>query len=154
MVPLAGLYSNHFDGLSTWLHLGELADRLLKLAEQARAHPYRPVPRLDRGHKLTESEVDDLVAAFQSGVTVKALAKHYSINRTTVMDHLRRRGVPRQGEWSEVAVKKAAARYEAGETLNEISLTMNVDPRTVGRQLRMAGVAIRPSGPKRRPTLD
>lgn len=125
------------------MRLGEVAERLLKLAEQAQANPYRPGPRPGRSHKLTESEVDDLAKASESGVTVKTLAKHYSVNRTTVMDHLRKRKIPRQGEGSEASVKKAAARYEAGETLDEIAITMNVDPRTVGRQLRRMGIVTR-----------
>ena len=149
LVHPARLYSNRLDWLSNVLKVGDIAERLMKLVDLSKKVPTsgsRPV----RGHRLTESEIDQLVESFKSGVTVKELAKHFSINRTTVMDHLRRRKVPRQGEWSTSAIKKAAARYKVGETLDEIAATMNVDPRTVGRQLKLAGVVIRPSGPRRR----
>lgn len=110
-------------------------------------HGRRPQP-------LTSDEVDELVEAFTTGTTINELALRLGVHRTTVMGHLRRRRVPRRGQWSDQAVRKAAARYEAGATLDQIARDLGVDPRTVGRQLRFAGVMLRPSGPRRLRTGD
>ena len=130
------------------LRVGGIADRLMKLVAKIPARPQES--RTAHPKRLSENEIDQQVAAFTSGVTVKVLSKHYGIHRTTAMDHPRRRKILRKGEWSNAAVKKAAMRYEAGETLDEIAATMSVVPRMVGRQLRLAGVDTRPSGPRRK----
>jgi hypothetical protein len=45
--------------------------------------------------RLLASEVADPVAAHERGATVINLAERYGIDRTTVLTHLRRQGVPR-----------------------------------------------------------
>lgn len=137
LVPLAGLFSNH---------------RVLeKLATRPRAEPVEEPQRTARRRQpLSPEQIDELVDAFTSGSTVKELAARFEIHRTTVMDYLRRRRVPRRGEWSDQMVATAAQRYAGGETLDQVAAGLSVDPRTVGRQLRAAGIEIRPSGPRRR----
>jgi DNA-binding MarR family transcriptional regulator len=43
--------------------------------------------------RLKPEQVDELVAAYRAGGTIKGLAKEYGIHHTTVMRHLDRRGV-------------------------------------------------------------
>jgi DNA-binding transcriptional ArsR family regulator len=113
-------------------------------------------PIRHRVRRLEDDQVDQLVGAFIAGATITQLVDRFKVHRTTVMAHLRRRGVPRLGEWSPAQVSHVASRYESGETLDEIAATLEIDPRTVGRQLRRAGVRLRPDTtsdpPKERPS--
>ena len=43
---------------------------------------------------LTDSEVDELVAAYEAGATLRRLAKQFHIHRLTAAAYLARRGVP------------------------------------------------------------
>jgi len=53
---------------------------------------------------MSEEKVDVLIAEFRDGATVTQLAEWFEVHRTTVMAHLRRREVPRLGEWSPTQV--------------------------------------------------
>ncbi len=64
---------------------------------------------------LTDSEVDELVAAFEAGATLRGLAKQFHIHRLTAAAHLARRGVPvRQRGLDSAQTKEAAQLYQAG----------------------------------------
>lgn len=43
---------------------------------------------------LTDAEVDELVAVYEAGATLRGLAKQFHIHRVTVAAHLARCGVP------------------------------------------------------------
>ena len=98
--------------------------------------------------RLTDAEVDNLVAQHEAGSTIETLALELKIHRTTVMAHLERRGVrtraPRKP--TDGMVTEAARRYTAGETLAEIAATFDVAPSTLTRELRLAGIPIRQRG--------
>jgi hypothetical protein len=47
-------------------------------------------------HRLEPDQAAELVTAYQQGITVRELAARYLINRTTVLGHLRRQGVPKR----------------------------------------------------------
>jgi len=57
-----------------------------------------------RARRMSEEKVDVLIAEFRDGATVTQLAEWFEVHRTTVMAHLRRREVPRLGEWSPTQV--------------------------------------------------
>jgi hypothetical protein len=95
-------------------------------------------------HRLRPREVDELVAAYQSGSSVYELAKCHRVNRKTVSIILERQGVPRryrliEGQQLAVAIKA----YESGDSLATIGDKMNVSPYTIRRALLGAGVTIR-----------
>jgi hypothetical protein len=46
--------------------------------------------------RLEPDQVAELVAAYEQGITLKEMAARYRINRTTVLGHLRRQGVPKR----------------------------------------------------------
>jgi hypothetical protein len=46
--------------------------------------------------RLSDAEVDELVADYAGGLNVSLLVRKYAIHRTTVLDHLERRGVARR----------------------------------------------------------
>lgn len=123
---------------------------MLTLSPGLDASPQKAIHPGRRPNPLSAGQVDQLVEAFVAGTTVRELAECFGIHRSTVLDHLKRRQVRRRGEWSPALVARASALYEAGSTLDQIARSIRVDPRTVGRQLRAAGVAIQPSGPRRK----
>ncbi len=43
---------------------------------------------------LTDAEVDELVAVYEVGTTLRGLAKRFHIHRLTVASDLARRGIP------------------------------------------------------------
>jgi DNA invertase Pin-like site-specific DNA recombinase len=53
------------------------------------------VPRLPKRHskQLTSGQVDELVAAYQSGTSAKTVAAEFGVHRTTVAAYLERRGI-------------------------------------------------------------
>jgi len=98
--------------------------------------------------RLTGTDLDALVARYQAGSTIDALAHEFRVHRTTVMDHLKRRAVPRRGmrKLTDSRVAEAAHRYSNGATLAEIATDFDVAPSTLTRELRRAGVPIRRRG--------
>ena len=49
----------------------------------------RPCTVRQRQIRLTESQIEELVEARQSGLTINRLAEQFGVHRTTVMRHLR-----------------------------------------------------------------
>lgn len=103
---------------------------------------------------LTDAEVDELVAAYEAGATLRGLAKQFHIHRLTVTAHLARRGVPVHHRGLDSAQTREAARlYQAGWTLAQLSRRFDVDAQTVRRTIARQEVPIRPGGrPRRRDT--
>lgn len=63
-------------------------------------------PRVDRKgrlsnppqRRLSPTDLDDLIEAYQAGATISQLADEFGIHRTTVAGHLDRHGVPRHSQ--------------------------------------------------------
>ncbi len=118
--------------------------------------PVRPTDPLVRSlpvqRCLASDEVAELVAAYRRGVPVEELAASFRINRTTVLGHVRRRGVPMrdrralQGD----QVDLAAQLYAGGESADCVAAQLGVAASTVRRALKEAGVTMRPRGRQRR----
>ena len=103
---------------------------------------------------LTDTEVDELVAAYEAGATLQGLAKQFHIRRLTAAAHLARRSVPvRRAGLDSAQTKKAARLYQACWTLVQLGHRFDVDAQTVRRTIARQGVSIRPGGrPRRRDT--
>jgi AraC-like DNA-binding protein len=112
-------------------------------ASEQRGRLSSPVQR-----RLTDSDIDALVAAYQAGSTIDTLARVFGVHRTAVMTHLERREVPRRTprKLRDQVVADAARRYTSGATLGEIALQLDVAPSTLARELRLAGTPIRRRG--------
>jgi hypothetical protein len=85
---------------------------------------------------LKPTRVDALVAAYQSGRTMKELAAEFGINRRTVPAHLRRAGVPiRRGGLDHDQVAEAASLDEAGWSSGRLAERFDVSADSVLKSL-------------------
>ena len=97
--------------------------------------------------RLPASIVDDLVNDYVGGLSINALARRYAIHRTTVMRHLKFRGVERRQsvcKLSEASVAQAATLYSNGLSLAKTAKEFGVNEGTITRYFRSAGLPIRP----------
>ena len=87
--------------------------------------------------RLTVEEFDQLAQAHAAGATAGALGRELGVHRSTVVLHLRRRGVPpvAQPRMSEVEVAEAARLRESGLTLAEVSATLGWSVTAIRRRL-------------------
>ena len=105
-----------------------------------------------RQHRLRPQELEQLTADYRSGVAVNDLATQYDLNRDTVIEHMRRQGVPRRyPRLGETEVREAISLYYSGESLAKIGKQMDVDAGTVGRALHKTGVVLRDCHGRRTP---
>jgi transposase-like protein len=91
--------------------------------------------------------VECLIKQYRDGSTVKALAEEFGIHRSTVMDHLRRHGIPRRSDsmrWTPEQLAQATSLYRQGLSAAAISSQYGLDPSTVSKRLKRAGVVLRP----------
>ena len=96
--------------------------------------------------RLPAIEIAALVGLYQDGSSIDALARRCQVQRTTVIHHLDRAHVNRRRivrKLTDDAVARAAARYQAGASLSWVAAEFDVHSRTLARELRRAGVAIR-----------
>lgn len=100
---------------------------------------------------LDAAQVDELVAMYVGGKTMREVAEHFCVHRTTVAIHLRRRSVPvRRGKLSVAQVAEIGALYNQGFTLAEIGACFDVGQDTARRAVLDAGGMIRRPGRRAR----
>lgn len=130
----------------------ELIDRV-EISPDRHAYPYLWVPDArSPGHSMPGllpgprfvSGVEELVRAYEHGMTVNELAERFRVHRSTVLDHLnrstaRRRNPALDGRRVELARKL----YESGLSLRDLGLTLNVHASTVRLALVKSGVPMR-----------
>ena len=97
-------------------------------------------------HRLSRTEIEQLVGQYQHGSSIDALSRRYEIHRTTVMHHLNQSDVARRTaalKMNDETVALAAAQYQQGASLAVVASAFGVHERTLARELRRAGVATR-----------
>jgi transposase len=97
--------------------------------------------------RLNERAIDDIVAAYEGGATVRQLAERFEVSRATVSSRLESRGIARRRTGRSLdddEVRDACERYEAGESLAQLGTAYGVDPSTVWNTLKRQGVSRRP----------
>jgi hypothetical protein len=96
-------------------------------------------------NRLSLAELDELLAQYQAGMTVKDLAHHYRLHRCTVSHILTRHNVTRRPKGiPPELLEDAIAAYQAGSSLATIGAKVAVNAMTVSVALRKAGIPIRP----------
>jgi hypothetical protein len=124
-VVLTGRYYNPNHQIS---ELEALLSKLPDPSQPLRAARSRRVPGTPK--RLEASEVQALIAGYQSGATVYQLGERFGIDRRTVSEILHREGVPmRRRGLSSNQVDEAVRLYEEGWSLARIGGRMGVDRR-------------------------
>jgi len=117
--------------------------------DEAPVHPTDPlVASLPVQRRLAPGEVAELVAAYRRGIPVEKLAASFRVNRTTVLGHVRRHGVPKRDRRALQGkeVDRAAQLYAGGQSADWVATQLGVAASTVRRALKDAGVLLRPGG--------
>ncbi len=112
-------------------------------------HPTNPlVATLPVQRRLGPDEVVELVATYRRGVPVEELAASFQVNRTTVLGHVRRHGVPKRDRRAlrQDGIERAVTLYAEGRSAEWIAEELDVAASTVRRALKEAGVTMRPGG--------
>jgi AraC-like DNA-binding protein len=157
-VDLKGRLSNPLDIAETVAAQG--SERIVGSSEGAetarfrRSDDHAEKPREEKGRlsnpaqrRLSPTDIDDLIKAYQAGATISQLAIELGIHRTTVAGHLDRHGVARHNEqtaWNDQILRQAAELYASGLSLADVADQFGVDAQTVANRFRRAGVAVRP----------
>jgi len=121
--------------------------RLLKLAESwpdSTTDDVLQESTCKTARPLRPAEVDDLVAKYHAGTTVRELATQFGIHRATVGRYLKTRGIdtkPPALVASDVA--RATKLYREGWSLAKIAKHYGVSAHAVNDYLRVAGVELR-----------
>jgi hypothetical protein len=116
-------------------------------------HPTDPlVATLPVQRRLGTDGVAELVAAYRQGVPVEELAASFGVNRTTVIGHVRRHGVPKRDRRAlrGTDLNRAIDLYAEGRSADWVAGELEVAASTVRRALKNAGVSLRPGGRPRR----
>lgn len=139
----------------------QLVDALVRLSNTAQptfapvleqSQPSLALAPVNQQVRLKPAEIDELVAAYESGVNVAGLATSFKIHRTTVMARLRRRGVRTRRnvrKLNDEQVDQAAGLYVSGMPLAAVGTELGVNAEVIRRELIRTGIARRASG--RRP---
>ena len=140
-VELLGRYSNW----TSWANQARTVD------QTAEGRPeLRPRTR-GTARQLSEDEVTALVTGYQAGATVYDLATRFKIHRTTVSQHLHRRGAAMRGlSLHESQVDLATRLYEQGWSVARIGSHLDVNGGTVWRALGARGVRMRDTHGRKR----
>jgi transposase len=92
-------------------------------------------------------EVAELVAEYQAGMPVKALAQRFNIHKNTVSEIAKRAGVTTRWVASTPAQRKhAAALYAQGYSLSQVAERVGISTPTVKAAVLAEGGVIRPKG--------
>lgn len=97
--------------------------------------------------RLTPTDIDDLIAVYQAGATIRQLAYDFDIHRSTVAAHLDRRQIPRREAKTagdDTTLAEAAESYATGSSLADVARRYGIDPQTVANRFQRAGVPVRP----------
>jgi lambda repressor-like predicted transcriptional regulator len=95
--------------------------------------------------RLTDSQADLLVSAYEAGQTIRQLAERFGVHRLTVATILRTRNVPirRQG-LAEHDLAGAEQLYQSGWSLAKVAQEFACNAETIRQAFKRAGVQRRP----------
>jgi DNA-binding CsgD family transcriptional regulator len=95
---------------------------------------------------LQTAQILELVQQYVAGSSVPQLAEQFNINRTTVLNHLERRGVPRRANLRKLTdedIAEACRLYQEGRSTKQLGPQFGVDPETVRKALHKKGLRMR-----------
>lgn len=96
---------------------------------------------------LTEQQVNELIAQYRQGSSLRDLAAAFGVHHRTAAEHLARRGEPMRPRGLQAKfVPEATRLYESGMPLVEVGRRFGVSQGAVRHALASRGVEIRPRG--------
>lgn len=105
--------------------------------------------------RLTLDQRAEMVADYEAGTSVKAIAAKYRVHRGTIPTLVARAGRRlRTPGLDEAGRRRACDLYEAVYTLAEVAERLSVDPKTVRDAVVGAGADIRPRGRQARGVVE
>jgi transposase-like protein len=140
-VEVTGVYSNPIFQAQKWRDLLEgLCKGIPKVAPTT-----RPKSRRRQQTRLNANQLTTFAQTYEAGMPINDLAREFGIHRTTVIELVVRMGLrPRHPAFSPAELKETIRLYESGKSSAIVAKHFGVDPSTVLRSLRKAGVTIRP----------
>jgi len=108
---------------------------------------------MDGRSPLHPVEIDEIVARYADGESVRQVASAIGIHRHTVSLHLERRGIARRTlnrSLTDHQCAELAALYIYGMSLTKLGDQYRVHAKTVSNELRKVDVQIRPQGKNHR----
>lgn len=139
LVEILGGYSKRTDVL-------DKVRRILRLPTDP-ATELRDVPDRQRHRRLRPEEQAEVVARYQAGESVYALADAFGIRRQTISATLDRNGVRRRYNLlCDSDLQRARALYESGLSLVDVGTALGVSSKTVLNGFRAAGIETRAVG--------
>lgn len=118
-------------------------DRIAQLVPSGHSPSTPPRAHRQPHHRLKPEQIAELADGYRRGVFINDLAKCFGIHRATVIDHLKRAGVPLRRGLVERRIEEAIAFYNSGLSVARIGEHMGVDDGTVWLALRRHGVRMR-----------
>lgn len=125
-----------------------------RFAQQSRTTPLQPlaiepaaIPVKSLRRRLSPCEIDNLIARYSAGATIRALSIEFKVSRSGLRHLLQDEGVELRahGITSEDA-EEAMRLYESGLTIRQIAEQLGSSFGTIQRVLHEHGVAMRASG--------
>lgn len=134
--------------------MGQLSNQgMYRCFEKLHAHLSKPVLRdqvegsprsRQRQRRLRQSEVEEVVAAYQAGTTLKELAASHHVHRLTISAVLERSGIERRyRKLTNDDLDRVRNLYEQGTSMAAIAKQFEVNPSTIWHHLRRLGVTMR-----------
>jgi transposase-like protein len=94
--------------------------------------------------RLSATELDAYSAAYQAGSSIRELAQQFKINRTTVLGHVDRLGLPhRYPVLTTEEIEEAARLYRSGLSLTTLAKTLPASAESIRKALTRSGVVLR-----------
>ena len=142
VVELLGRYSNtEIVSRLERILAGQNADRA---SDRSSVSIVSRKPRKQKQVRLSEAEMDLVVAAYNDGLTLDELASAFGAYPTTLANRLEKRGIQRRGRrLSDEQIEEATDLYKQGWSLARLGERFDVHPESVRYRLRRAGVKMR-----------
>jgi hypothetical protein len=97
--------------------------------------------------RFSKAQVEQVVARYEAGATVRELVAEFGFDRTTVIRQLRRNNVelrPHVRKLTDLKVTEAAQLYSTGLSTVKVGAIFGVDAETIRKELIRAGIPLRP----------
>ena len=94
--------------------------------------------------RLTNDEIDVVIAGYEAGLGLNELSSAFGADRRTLANRLEHRGIPRRSRrFADDQIREAITLYTDGWALARIAEHFGVHPESIRYRLRRAGVVLR-----------